>query len=226
VRAPFTGSVVRLICEVGEWIPQGGEVVELVDLETVLVQVDVPESAIGNIKVGLPVQVYFDALKERLEGRVRHIIAQADPAARTFPVEVEFANADHRLLAGMFGRATIPLGQSEPQVCVPKDAVVDRQGQAYVVAVMETPQGVMGMPMPVTLGGSLDRWVAITSGNIGPGMDIAVRGNEIIVVPMSVMVMPAEQLTGLPSTTQPAQSQAHMAPGAPEGQDGPEKEPA
>lgn len=204
IRAPYTGSVARLGREVAEWVPEGGEVVELIDLETVLVRVDVPESAISGVETGQPVWVYFDALKERLEGHVRHIIPQADRAARSFPVEIAFANADHHLLAGMFGRATIPLGQSEPQVVVPKDAIMDRQGTGYVVAVMETAEGVMGIPTAVTRGASVDQWVAITSGNVAPGTEIVVRGNESIMVPTPVQVVPAEQLTGLPATTQPA----------------------
>ena len=46
IVAPFDGYITELHTEVGQWLQRGGQVVEMIDLETVLVRVDVPESAI------------------------------------------------------------------------------------------------------------------------------------------------------------------------------------
>ena len=52
IGAPFDGYVTALHTEVGQWLQRGGPVVEIIDLETVLVRVDAPESAIAHIQVG------------------------------------------------------------------------------------------------------------------------------------------------------------------------------
>jgi hypothetical protein len=47
----------------------------------------------------------------------------------------------------------------------------------------------MGIPTPVTTGAQDAGWVAVTSGNVGPGMDVVIRGNEGIVFPMQVEIV-------------------------------------
>ncbi len=179
IRAPFNGYIVERMAEVGEWIPVGGPVAEMVDLSSVLVRVDVPESALPYLVVGDPVLVKVDALKRSFRGRVKHIMRQADPSARTFPVEIEVNNAEGLLAGGMFARATVASGPAERAVAVPKDAIVEKQGVIYVALVMPGNNGGMaGVLSPVTVGADVGDWIAITSANIRPGMQVITRGTE------------------------------------------------
>ncbi len=183
IRAPFAGAVVDRPVEVGEWIDVGDPVVEMVDLRTVLVRVNVPETAFPYLSVGSPSGVWIDALQRRFAGTVKHIMPQADPNAHTFPVEVEVDNRDGLLASGMFARVTLPGGPKEEVVAVPKDAVVERHGVTYVGTVMpgRDGKGMMGMLMPVTLGIEVDNeWIAVTGGGLRAGMPVVVRGTERI----------------------------------------------
>ncbi|MFQ5413335.1 MAG: efflux RND transporter periplasmic adaptor subunit [Phycisphaerae bacterium] len=181
IRAPFAGHVVARAVEVGEWVPVGGTVVELVDLQTVLVRVDAPESALPFIHVGDTARVRIDALHHTVTGTIRHVIRRADPRARTFPVDIEVVSADGRLAPGMFARATLPCGAAAPVVAVPKDAVVERDGVAYVGMIVPGRRGgSAGVLMPVTLGADVGDWVAVTSRNVEPGAYVVTRGNEMI----------------------------------------------
>jgi len=190
IRAPFAGYVVNRVVEVGEWVGCGDEVVELADLSTVLVRVDVPEAAVAYCKVGEPARVKVDALQRTFQGVIKHRIPLADEVARTFPVEVELDNADQMLAAGMFARVTVPAGPRRQAVAVPKDAVVERRGTHYVAMVAPGERGtLMGIPMPVTIGSDIGGWVAITSPNVRPGMRLAVRGNELILFPQPVEIV-------------------------------------
>lgn len=188
IRAPFGGYVVARGVEIGEWVPVGGTVVEIVDLGRVLVTVDAPESGLPHMKVGDPARVEVDALGRAFRGTIRHIIRQADPTARTFPVEIEVDNADGHLAAGMFARATVPSGAAAETVAVPKDAIVERNGVAYVAPIMPGSQGEpTAMLMPVTVGAEIGEWVAITSGNVQAGTQVITRGTErIMPFPMAV----------------------------------------
>lgn len=192
IRAPFAGHVVRLHTEVGEWIDRGGDVLELIEMNRVLVRVDVPEFAIPYCRSGEEVPVMIDALKKRFTGRIRHIVSQADPSARTFPVEIELDNSSGELRAGMFARATLVSGPKALGVLVPRDAIVQRQGVDYVALVVAGQEGPTAVPTPVTLGTEDADWVTITSRNVPPGSRVVVRGNEGIVFPMPVVIADSE----------------------------------
>jgi multidrug efflux pump subunit AcrA (membrane-fusion protein) len=212
IRAPFSGYVVRLESEVGEWIDRGAPVVELVDLASVLVTVDAPERAIPFVKVGDPAVISIDALQDRFEGEIKHVVPQADEAARTFPVEVEVPNGEHVLKAGMFARATIRTGPDAAAVAVPKDAISRMMGATYVATIAPGPAGFMAYPTPVTVGLDIDDWIAITSGNIAPGAQVVVRGNEMITL---MMAPAAVEIIEVDGKAPPAPPPGGPKPGGP-----------
>ncbi len=196
IGAPFVGYVTALHTEVGQWLQRGGQVIEIIDLETVLVRVDAPESAIVHIQVGDEVRVKLDALKDTVTGRVKYIIPQAHEQARTFPVDIAIANPEHELRSGLFARCTVKTGPAGQAIAVPRDAVVHKEGTNRIWKVQAAgPEDMMAFPMTVTLGAEIGEWVAITSGNVSPGMKVAVRGNEqLMPFPAKVVVVEEEAL--------------------------------
>lgn len=191
VRAPFAGTIVRRTAEVGEWVSAGGEVVEMIDLSSVLVRLDAPEFALPYLQEGRRASVRIDAVKQTFQGEIRHIIRQAQERARTFPVEIEVKNPDGLIASGMFARATVPAGGPEAVVAVPKDAVVERDGVTYVAAVIPDGRGGQsGILQPVTLGAADQKYVAVTSGGVHPGMTVITRGTEnMLPFPQGVMIV-------------------------------------
>ena len=200
ILAPFDGYVTELHSEVGQWMPRGGQVVEMIDIETVLVRVDVPESAISHVRVGDDARIVLDALECAFEGRVKYVIPRAHEQARTFPVDIEVVNPEHKLHSGLFARCTVKTGPAGQAISVPKDAVVQQKGASRIWMVQEAgPQGAMAIPMHVTLGAEVSdvdgEWVAVTSGNVLPGMKVVVRGNEqLMPFPSPVVVVQEEAL--------------------------------
>jgi len=196
IEAPYAGTVVARHVEVGEWINEGGQVVELVDLSTVRVRVEAPESALPFVKPGDPGRAHVEGLGRSFDGVVRHVIPQVNPQARTFPVEIEIPNGEGVLAAGMFARATVSAGPPAKFVCVPKDAVLMRDGVNYVTLVAPGGEGaLMGVPVAVTTGASVEDWIALTSDNVPDGSHVVIRGNERVFMPMPVVAVDS---TGTP----------------------------
>ena len=191
IRAPFTGYIVDRTVEIGEWVSDGGQVVELIDLTSVLVRVDAPEAALPYARVGDAARVQVDAVGRNLSGVIKHVIRQAQRNSRTFPIEIEIDNPDMLLAAGMFARVTIPSGPKEQVVAVPQDAIVEREGIPYIAMIMPDARGGMsGVRVAVTLGADVGDWVAITSGNVKPGTVVATRGTEgVLPFPSPVTVV-------------------------------------
>jgi len=191
IRAPFAGYVTKRHTELGEWVTVGGSIVELADLSRVLVRVDAPESILPFLAVGASARVWIDALGHSFPGTIKHVIRSADLNARTFPVEIEVVNDGDQLATGQFARVTVPAGETEPTVTVPKDAIVERDGTTYVGLIIPGHDGgSAGILAAVTVGADVGDWIAITSGNVRPGMRVVTRGTErILPFPNKVVIV-------------------------------------
>ena len=144
VRAPFDGVVIQKEAEVGEVVSpnsQGGRargsVVTMVDLSTLEVQAEVPETSMSAVSVGGIAQVFLDAWpKETYEVRVDRIWPVADRQKATIEVRAAFLAPDDRLRPEM-GLRIVFMGEGSevdeessgaPLVTVPESAVVERDG--------------------------------------------------------------------------------------------------
>jgi len=214
ITAPYAGQVSAVHLEVGEWASRGGQVVTVVDLSEVEVTVPVPERYVAAAdqarRAGVRVPVTFDAIPGRtFEGELKAIIPEANPGSRTFPVLVAVGNPENLIQGGMVARVLAQVGDPEPTVFVPKDALVLRGGFTSVMRVQPMPpegggaapagsevsggeQGAgpqMGMveEVPVEIGPGIGAWQAIT-GSIVSGDSIVIRGNENLRSGMPVIV--------------------------------------
>ena len=135
ITAPFAGQISAVHAELGEWNSRGGDVVTLVDMSEVEVTVNAPERYVGQVEQarldGIDVPVEFEAVPGLHYGKVKAVIPQANPQARTFPVIVLVPNPDGRIRAGMSARVLAQIGDPVPTVLVPKDALVLRSGYRF-----------------------------------------------------------------------------------------------
>jgi RND family efflux transporter MFP subunit len=189
VRAPFSGVVVREHVAEGEWLSEGGAVVELVDLDDLEVTVQVPESSFDGIATGVSAQMRIASLGGlEVEGTVRTVVPQANPQSRTFPVKVALANPDGRIGVGMLASVELPVGERQPTVVVPKDAIVTQGSERFLFVIGEdnTVQRVT-----VRTGSSEGVWVGV-EGEVKPGDRVVTRGNERIFPGQTVDPQPVE----------------------------------
>lgn len=154
IRAPFTGTVVRKMAEVGESvapIPPGvnistasGAIVALADLDTLEVEVDVAEANVGRLQANQPAEVVVEAFPDRkYQGVLRQVIPTADRTRATVMVKVTIQNKDANLKPEMSAKVTfVERAQpgsnvaSERIVVVPATAVVTREGTSHVFVIV------------------------------------------------------------------------------------------
>ena len=184
ICAPFDGYVVAAHTEVGEWVSQNEDVVEIVALDPVEIIVAVPEDCIGVLQPGMPATVRIGALPRQVfQTAVKRIVPQAEASSRTFPVVIPLANPRQTngplLKAGMSAQVTLPSGELRRVVLVPKDALVlgGPSPLVYVLVEEEQTGQTVVQPVPVELGEPDDSLIAV-SGKISGGQRVVVRGNE------------------------------------------------
>ncbi|MDH4229257.1 MAG: efflux RND transporter periplasmic adaptor subunit [Nitrospirota bacterium] len=174
VRAPFSGVVAAELAQAGEWVPAGGGIVRLVEMGRIRVRVWVPEHIVGRIRVGDKVPVSTEG--GEFSGTVQAVIPEGDPKSRTFPVEVAVSNKGGKLFAGMLASVTFGVGNSEPALTVPRDAVVTSGSGSLVWKVVDG----AAVRVPVTPGrdGSGGRVEVRPMGELKEGDTVITRGNE------------------------------------------------
>ena len=174
IVAPFDGWITEESTEIGQWVEEGGPIIEMVDLSHVQVEIPLPERYVSHIHPRDPVTATFDGLPEfEARGSVFSLVAQADRTARTFPVKVDIPNPDLAIKSGMVSRVTLQIDRPHRGIVVPKDALVLRGGKEFVFLVNE---GTVDQ-VPVTAVLHVEDVVEIT-GQVREGMTVVVEGNE------------------------------------------------
>jgi cobalt-zinc-cadmium efflux system membrane fusion protein len=188
IMAPFAGWITKEHTQIGQWVEEGGPVVELVDLSHVEVKVPLPEEFVRNVSAGDGVVAEFDGLPGvEIQGKVFSVVAQADPVSRTFPVKVELVNPDLHIKSGMVARVSLNVGEPYTAVVIPKDALVLKGGKEFVFIVSEGT--VTQIPVkPLT---HFDELVEV-DGPVKEGMQVVVSGNERLLPGQSVRILDDE----------------------------------
>jgi len=149
VRAPFAGIIVEKSAEKGEVVAatgaagnSKGSVATLVDLETLEVQVELPETRLGAISDGMSVSIFLDVDPQKAwPGAVRQIWPKADRQKGTVELRVLFKDRPPILRPDMGVRAvfddkkTGKDGSETSHVIVPADAVHNNPTNPHVFLV-------------------------------------------------------------------------------------------
>jgi multidrug efflux pump subunit AcrA (membrane-fusion protein) len=132
--APINGIVARKMIDVGDTAAPGVPAFIIMNLNPAKVRVGVPEAEIGKVKVGQSATVQIPSLEgESFEGKVTLVGVAAEPASRTFTVEIKVPNPHTILRAGMIAEARIETDQMIESLTLPGEAVVrDPQGATLV----------------------------------------------------------------------------------------------
>jgi len=192
ITAPFSGYVTDERTEVGEWVVKGGPIVEMIDTETLEINVDMPERYISKIQKGQKATVNFDALPElEIKGNITSLVPQADPESRTFPVKVTVDNKDGVIKSGMVARVSFPVGDPSTVKMVPKDAIVSQNNAHFIYVVNDG----AAKPLPVTTGMAYEDRIQVI-GQVEKGMVVVVKGNERLMPNQPVKIVNGQEQKG------------------------------
>jgi multidrug efflux pump subunit AcrA (membrane-fusion protein) len=177
VTAPFTGVVTHKYAEVGTMAGSGQPLVVLENIDRLRFSVPVPESLIGRLKQGQPVQVRLDALNRSVSGRVSQIIPAADPTSRNFTVKIALvSNPD--IIPGLFGR--LPLTTSDRQaLMIPVHAIVKRMGITGTYKVVDGKAQFQTLTTGATHGEQVEVYSGLEAGDrviLNPNSDLTDGG--------------------------------------------------
>lgn len=188
VRAPFGGYVAERLQQVGEYVSVGSALARLVDTSNVEVIAHAPIATASSIKIGQSVRVSDDG--HDINSKVASIIPIGDERSRL--LELRITLASNAWPIGSAVRVQLAGAQPQRAVTVPRDAVILREGSAYVfrIGAKSTAERV-----PVRVGAGRESEVEIL-GEVCAGDRIVIRGGERLQPGQAVAI---QQLTPTPT---------------------------
>jgi RND family efflux transporter MFP subunit len=142
ITAPFAGVITARYADTGALVPAGTTpsavsvpVVRLAQVSKLRLVLPIPESIAGQIHLGDPVKVRVQALNQDIVGKVSRFAGSLDSQTRTMETEIDFDNANGKLLPGMYTETLLQLTERKDTLLLPLEAVTQNNGDATVLTV-------------------------------------------------------------------------------------------
>ena len=134
IKAPNQGVITALNLQQGSYLTPSQTALSAAALDPIWVNVDVFESQIPWLSIGMPAQMAMDAWPARQwQGKVDYIYPELDPKSRTVQVRLKFANPQGELKPNMSARLKLLSERKEAELVIPKSAVIQADGMSRVV---------------------------------------------------------------------------------------------
>lgn len=143
ITAPFAGTVGLRNINLGAYVKDGDNLVNLEDTSMLTVDFRLPERYQTQLAPGQVVQVQLDALPNRsFEAKVLAVDPLLDANGRSISVRAVMPpGADNVLRPGMFARVLIVFSVNERALVVPEEALVPQAGKQYAYVLDEQGEG-------------------------------------------------------------------------------------
>lgn len=134
IVAPFDGIAGIRNVNLGDYLKDGADIVNLEDIDSVYVDYRLPERFQPQVRPGQRAMVELDALPgQRFEAVVQAVDPLIDANGRSIGVRGTIDNRKLLLRPGMFARVTTVFGQKERALVLPEEAIVPQGGRQFVI---------------------------------------------------------------------------------------------
>jgi membrane fusion protein (multidrug efflux system) len=138
IKAPFEGVAGLSEVSVGALVAPSTLLVNIVDLDPILIDFNVPESYLPSIQVGNTVDVTVEDFDiQVLDAKIKAISPEIDENTRTVKVRAEMPNKERFYRPGEYARVLLEAGKVESAVLVPETAIEREGEEEYVMVVVD-----------------------------------------------------------------------------------------
>lgn len=137
VTSPISGIVATKTIEANEYYASSFPAYSIINIDTIKLTINVPESIINTIDKSDAVEVTFDTIPDKIfEGIIYEVSPVPNPQDLTYPVNIHIDNGNHLIKSGMFADVTMVKEQADNVVVVNRNDLEFDNGLwfAYTVA--------------------------------------------------------------------------------------------
>lgn len=165
--------------EVGDYMTPGSPCALVIDEDPFLIVGQVPERDVDDLETGSAGEARLVS-GQRVAGTIRFVAKSADPATRTFLVELEVPNPDGQLRDGITAELRVPTKTVVAHKITPAILALDDQGRIGVRIVVA--ERVRYVPVEIVSDGADGIWVSglpASATVITVGQDYVADGEKV-----------------------------------------------
>ena len=137
IIAPFDGMVGIRSVNVGDYLKDGADIVNIEDLDAIFVDFRLPERFQSKVKTGQTANIDIDALPGRkYSARIQAIDPLIDANGRSVGVRGCIDNRQLQLRPGMFARVNAVFGVRETAMVIPEEAIIPQGPKVFVIKLL------------------------------------------------------------------------------------------
>lgn len=131
IRAPFAGIVSEKAVSAGDIVAPGAALFTVIDPRSLRLEASVPTSALGDVRIGVPVSFSVNGSDRVLQGKVTRVNPTVDAQTRQVTLFATVPNDQGTLVAGLYVSGRVS-AEKRLAIIVPERAV-DQTGISPVV---------------------------------------------------------------------------------------------
>lgn len=140
IIAPFDGMVGIRSVNVGDYLKDGADIVNIEDIDAIFVDFRLPERFQSKVKTGQMASIDIDALPGRkYTARIQAIDPLIDANGRSVGVRGCIDNRQLQLRPGMFARVNAVFGVRETAMMIPEEAIIPQGPKVFVIKLLPGP---------------------------------------------------------------------------------------
>ncbi len=188
LKSDVAGTVTNINVKEGD-LYQGGTILKIEGCETFMIEAQIDEYDIADVKVGMKVKIKTDATREEeLEGKVTFVAPTATEnmvgngmsltgattsSGATYKIEISVDSVNDRLRIGMNAKLSIITEEAANTLTIPYDAIETKEDGKNVIKILEE-DGTTQTEIEVTKGLESDYYTEIKSDKVKEGMKVIV----------------------------------------------------
>ena len=142
IIAPFDGIAGIRLVNVGDYLKDGADIVNIEDIDAIFVDFRLPERFQSKVKRGQTAVLDMDALPGRkFNAKIQAIDPLIDANGRSVGIRGCIDNRQAQLRPGMFARVNTVFGVRESAKVVPEEAIVPQGGKQFVIKLVKSDDG-------------------------------------------------------------------------------------
>jgi len=142
IKAPFSGIVTQRNVEIGDMVQNSinssstTSLFQIMDMDVIRLLVDLPETEVDNISVGMKAVINFPELVgKEFDVKVSRMANMIDNTSKTMEVQIDIPNKNNEIKAGMYAEVNIQLQSDGEKLSLPNEAVMSVKSEFYIYKV-------------------------------------------------------------------------------------------
>ena len=144
IKAPFSGLITQRNIEIGDLAQNSLNssssipLFQIMDMDVIRLVIDLPETEVDNIAVGMNAKIIFSELSGReFDVKVSRMANMVNNSSKTMEVQIDIPNRNNDIKAGMYAEVDLQLQSDGKKLSLPNGVLRPIKGEYFIYKVKD-----------------------------------------------------------------------------------------